>query len=217
MNLNEFAFVAHKNAVEHGWYSPEPEDSVIFANIMGEWAEAFEEYKAGKPDLYYHCTDRALGADAICEHQQECYWRKVGGKADQCSDRNPKPEGVAAELIDGAIRILDYIGWQMEKNAAWNTDLNASIAAIRGTANTESITYACYVEDVPRLVCELNVLTGYALDNGRMPTVRRFYLCICLFFVFEYCKLKGINPDALMLDKHQYNKSRSYRHGGKVC
>ena len=215
MNLNEFARIAHKNAAEHGWYSPEPEDSVVFANIMGEWAEAFEEYKAGHPNLYYKCSDKAMGADAICEHQDECYWRKVGGKAEHCVDRNGKPEGVAAELIDGAIRIFDYIGWQIEKNPAWDANINKSLENIGESIGAEVLVRD--VKNVPKLICELNVLTGYALDNGRIPTVRRFYMLICVYLVQAYCEACGIDADRLMLEKHEYNKGRSYRHGGKGC
>lgn len=215
LNLNIFAHLAHKNAVEHGWYDPAPEDSVVFANIMGEWAEAFEEYKAGRPDVYRLCSDQAMGKDAICEAQAECYWRKVGGQPVHCSDRNPKPEGIAAELIDGAIRILDYIGWQTEKNPVWDRDLNKSIEAIRASVGADVLLGSANFTNVPKLACELNVLTGYALDNGRMPTVRRFYMCLCLALVFNYCEAKGIDAEKLMLDKHEYNKSRSWRHGGK--
>lgn len=215
MNLNEFARLAHKNAAEHGWYNPEPEDSVIFANIMGEWAEAFEEYKAGRPNLYYKCSDKAMGAEAICEHQDECYWRKVGGKAEHCGDRNGKPEGIAAELIDGAIRIFDYIGWQIEKNPVWDANINKSLENIGESIGAEVLVRD--VKHVPKLICELNVLTGYALDNGRIPTVRRFYMLLCVYLVWAYCDAYGIDPDRLMLEKHEYNKGRSYRHGGKMC
>ena len=215
MNLNVFADLAHRNAAEHGWYDPEPEDSVIFANIMGEWAEAFEEYKAGKPDVYRFCSDQAMGSEAVCEEQTECYWRKVGGKPEHCSDRCAKPEGIAAELIDGAIRILDYIGWQAKKSAVWSLDLNRSIDAIRESVGADVLMRSADFSHIPKLICELNVLTGYALDNGRMPTVRRFYLCMCLALVFNYAKARGIDAEKLMLEKHEYNKSRTWRHGGK--
>lgn len=215
MNLNEFARLAHKNAAEHGWYEEEPEDNEIFANIMGEWAEAFEEYKAWRPNLYYKCSDKAMGADAICEHQDECYWRKVGGKAEHCGDRNRKPEGIAAELIDGAIRIFDYIGWQIEKNPVWDANINKSIENIGESIGAEVLVRD--VNYVPKLICELNALTGNALDNGRIPTVRRFYLFLCIYLVYAYCEARGIDADRLMLEKHEYNKGRSYRHGGKLC
>ncbi len=28
---------------------------------------------------------------------------------------------------------------------------------------------------------------------------------------------QGIDAEALVLEKHNYNKSRPYKHGGKVC
>lgn len=35
--------------------------------------------------------------------------------------------------------------------------------------------------------------------------------------VFEWLTNQGIDPYAVMLEKHEYNKTRPYRHGGKLC
>lgn len=35
--------------------------------------------------------------------------------------------------------------------------------------------------------------------------------------VLDYCAFAGINIDQAITDKHEYNKTRPYRHGGKVC
>lgn len=34
--------------------------------------------------------------------------------------------------------------------------------------------------------------------------------------VLDYCQAVGINLHEVMLLKHNYNKTRSYRHGGKI-
>lgn len=35
--------------------------------------------------------------------------------------------------------------------------------------------------------------------------------------VLDYCGYAGIDIDAAISQKHEYNKSRPYRHGGKKC
>lgn len=35
--------------------------------------------------------------------------------------------------------------------------------------------------------------------------------------IFDYCGKEGIDIDAAITQKHEYNKTRPYRHGGKRC
>ena len=35
--------------------------------------------------------------------------------------------------------------------------------------------------------------------------------------ILDYCTYAGIDIDAAISEKHEYNKSRPYRHGGKKC
>lgn len=35
--------------------------------------------------------------------------------------------------------------------------------------------------------------------------------------ILDYCGYAGIDIDAAISQKHEYNKSRPYRHGGKKC
>lgn len=112
MKLNKFAQAVHENAVKHGWWDEERTFGEIIALCHSELSEALEEYRAKRPMLYYPCNaggvcvDDAEGDNVSCgsrvtdpEHQEAA-----------CKARSKKPEGVAVELADCIIRVLDYFG-----------------------------------------------------------------------------------------------------------
>ena len=56
----------------------------------------------------------------------------------------------------------------------------------------------------------------YFSDNGKpegIPTE----LADVIIRVLDYCGYAGIDIDRIISMKHEYNKSRPYRHGGKKC
>ena len=56
----------------------------------------------------------------------------------------------------------------------------------------------------------------YFGDNGQpegIPTE----LADVIIRVLDYCGQEGIDIERALLDKHNYNKTRPYKHGGKVC
>ena len=40
-------------------------------------------------------------------------------------------------------------------------------------------------------------------------------LADCIIRIMDYCGKEGIDIERVLLEKHEYNKSRPYRHGGK--
>jgi len=40
-------------------------------------------------------------------------------------------------------------------------------------------------------------------------------LADCIIRILDYCGAKGIDIDDAIKQKHEYNKTRSYKHGGK--
>lgn len=106
MNINELTKDIHQNAVDHGWhYEPRSFGDVV-ALCHSELSEALEEYRNGKPMLYcaecgdFRCNGR--NGEMSCE---ECYAIRA-----EAAKVPHKPEGVAVEMIDCVIRILDWCG-----------------------------------------------------------------------------------------------------------
>ena len=56
----------------------------------------------------------------------------------------------------------------------------------------------------------------YYGDNGK-PEGIPIELADVIIRIFDFCGYAGIDIDAAITQKHEYNKSRPYRHGGKKC
>lgn len=106
MNLTEFAKEVHENAKAHGWWDEEHSFAEIVALCHSELSEALEEYRNQNLLIYYNCCN-VKGHPCAIESKNGCLNHQ---KEDICSHRGKKPEGVAVELADCILRILDYCG-----------------------------------------------------------------------------------------------------------
>lgn len=92
------------------WWEQERELPEILMLCVSELAEALEEYRSGRPVLYFPCN-----AGGVCceeDGSAHCGSRPYNPENPDapCSTQSKKPEGVAVELADCVIRILDYCG-----------------------------------------------------------------------------------------------------------
>ena len=201
MNLNEFAREVHANAVAHGWWETERDPAEIIALIHSEWSEALEEYRAGRPMLWHECMDEGQAPEdrpVVCEQCTDCYYYDK-----KCEHRGKKPEGIAVELIDGCIRILDF---------AAHEKVSLKFREIEPLQPT-----------LPKLIADLHYYTSKALDDvGRSGKIISHthiseWLGPAVYEVFRYIYAHRLEAGKIMLEKHEYNKTRPYRHGGKKC
>ena len=125
LTLNELAEQIHQNAADHGFW-----DAISFpekiALIHSELSEALEEDREGRPDVWhsigghqvYRATDGS-GADWTTDPDGATGTADPDGGTplDDCTQIDSwtgvkaKPEGVAVELVDALIRILDQLGY----------------------------------------------------------------------------------------------------------
>lgn len=201
MNLNEFAREVHANARAHGWWDEERDPAEIIALIHSEWSEALEEYRAGRPMVWHECMDEGQAPEdrpVVCEQCTDCYYY---GK--ECKHRGKKPEGIAVELIDGCIRILDF---------AAHEKVSLKFREIEPLQLT-----------LPKLIADLHYCISVALnDVGKDGKIMEHefipeWMGAAVYEAFRYIRAQGIDPEKIMLEKHEYNKTRPYRHGGKKC
>ena len=181
MNYTEFAQEVHALAVEKGWWEPAPDFATFIALCHAELSEALEEYRNGRPMVYVdnldtqeRCTDRTL----------------FGGR---------KPEGIAVELADCVIRMLDWC-------AAKGRTISLGDGWPRGYFKES----ACF--DLPKLLAELHFAIGDIYENenctGGYPEV--------IWGIQTWLAARDIDLWEVARLKHEYNKTRPWRHNGKV-
>lgn len=189
LDLNAFAKEVHAVSVEHGWWEGEENNDIDtkIALIHAEWSEALEEYRDGRPMVWHRCREGGE-EEPVCVEKACAAWMNEG--CDICV-RDNKPEGIAVELVDGVIRILDLM-------AAKDKDF-AQVGYVYGVKRT-----------LPQLVAVLHHATAISAGSAG-------WLSSCIEAVREWLEDQGVDMDEILRLKHEYNKTRSYRHGGKRC
>ena len=201
MLISELAKEIHENAVQHGWWDTKRDPRETIALIHSEWSEALEEARAGRPLVYRVCVECDEGP---CEVEPDV--------ATACGfdPAKHKPEGIAAEIIDGCIRILDYFG-SVEGEL---TEEDGTPSTVEGLYENNADKLPDYT--VPGLICELHMVTSLSVWTIRQEDLclpNCLILCNALAIGFSWVKKQGIDPLALLMEKHEYNKQRPYKHG----
>lgn len=206
MKMNKFAAEVHQNAVEHGWWDEERTFGEIIALCHSELSEALEEYRAKRPMVWRKCM--------TCEGDTPCMETGCGDWHDgvcELSCISPKPEGIAVELADCIIRILDWFG----KEEMSADDLMAEAKKLM-MCDVPARIYASSLGDC---IARWHLLLSLAYScwcraSGTYASALRMALCICE--IQKWAEDNGVDMEKILDIKHEYNKGRPYRHGGKV-
>ncbi len=104
---NALAREIHENAKAHGWWDEARSFGEIIALCHSKLSEALEAYRDNQPNVFF---EHGCGACLTCEDRPKAPGLYcVGDALNVCMDHR-KPEGIAIELADCIIRILDYCG-----------------------------------------------------------------------------------------------------------
>lgn len=209
LNLNKFAVEVHENSSTHGWWETERSIGEVLALIHSEWSEALEEYRAGRGMVWFHCCEVDKDGHGLpCDPKDEGDCLNYA-KRETCEYLGKKPEGIAVELIDGCIRILDLMG-------AIDVSMNGESTIIDMIAKTPEEIKAYCERPFPEFITVLHALTSEAFQQENVEQVITVLLT-AESLVYMWILKQGLDPETIMLQKHEYNKTRPYKHGNKVC
>lgn len=203
MKLNEFAKGVHQNAVEHGWWEDQRTFGEIVSLCHSELSEALEEFRAKRPMVYCNpgmklnkdCMDHGCVGIA-------CWEGKANGS---------KPEGIAVELADCIIRILDWLGEE-------EMDPDALLAEAKRYMMCD-VPVPLYAASIGDHIARWHLLLSLAYScwcraSGTYAAALRMALCI--YEILNWAEDNGVDMEAILVQKHEYNRTRPYRHGGKA-
>lgn len=190
MNLNSFAKEIHENAKAHGWWDePRPFDELC-ALMISELSEALEEARAGRPMEWYHC-------DMKCNKKRICFENCGYQMGEPCIMKGHKPEGIAVEMADCAIRILDYLGYK-----GYPID----------EEKLHDETYKCLPCAFMK-VC-MHIVEAHENEDIGMDEVYEVWsLEHALGIILHWFEANDLDFEAIARRKHEYNKTRPHKHG----
>lgn len=208
MNLNEFITEVHDNAVKHGWWDTDRSINESIVLIHSEWSEAVEEARAGRPMVWFACTEGDEHFPCAPADESECL-----NFADRfnCKYRSKKPEGIAVELMDGVIRIFDLYG----KYGMTFTRTTVE-QIIRATKQANPLlNKQTPLVTIVAIAHSLTAKAGDWMTAGRDKHIGLSPLEACAGLVMWWVQAQGENPEKILREKHEYNVTRPYKHGKK--
>ena len=115
-----------------------------------------------------------------------------------------KPEGVPVELADVVIRILDYIGSQ-ETYLDTDYQIYQNVHQITGYGYAKG-TFGDFIARQHRRISD-----SYFGDcEEQAPLIK------CIAEIECWFSKNGLDFESTIQLKHEYNKTRPYKHGGKI-
>lgn len=202
MKMNKFAADVHQNAVEHGWWDEERSFGEIIALCHSELSEALEEYRAKRPMVYFVVEmDDGKGGTYLAIREDIISEEDFAGE---------KPEGIAVELADCIIRILDWYGKE-----GLDTDALLLEAGIITMCDLPTPVYGSF-GDLIALLHNLLSMAYACWCNASGTSASALRLAKCIREIMAWAKENGVDMEQILDMKHEYNKGRPYRHGGKA-
>ena len=194
MDLKALQKEAHAIAKEHGWWDQERSFGDCIADVHQALSKALEAYREhGLEDMTWHPTSER---DIL----------------DSGFGLMPKPEGVASELADVVIRVADMAEWYevdvREESIEFADDLWL------GSLSDQFISFGDWIGGCHILLSDA-LLELWTPPQKTLPSPW-VSLALLLRDVQRMAAHYGIDLNAAIEAKMEYNRTRSYRHGGKA-
>lgn len=188
MNITEWAKEIHENAVAHGWWETKRSTGEVIALIHSELSEALEEARDNRPMMY------VLGpnGEEICT---PCYFN------------GRKPEGVAVELADAVIRVLDaaaHVGMPLQ-------DYDAERQEVESVRDVAPKIFGDFGTSIAFLHSIVSDLLRASIEGDANDAISAALGIIA--YIEEYLVYRGLDLWEVIEIKHNYNKGRPYKHG----
>lgn len=130
-----------------------------------------------------------------------CYSAHIGKG---CNERGTKPEGIAVELADCIIRILDWFGRVDMKPDG----ILLNVHELHKDEPEQDGPFGDFISMMH------NFLSAAAYDSHD-DYDRAIFLCSVVYFILDSMEREGVDLLPIIREKMDYNKTRPYRHGGK--
>jgi len=187
-DYNQLARESHGLSREKGWYETERSDGEFFQLMIGEISEASEEVRAKNALVWQLSMD---GSEKILP-------------TDKRWDYSRKPEGELVELADCMIRIADYCGFK-------NIDISHHVSRCRQLS--EGSSWVSILRGSTPLEQHLSVIQTLAFA-GMRPAEAMAMALLKIQIIGD--KRGGMALADVVKLKHDFNKTRPHRHGGKA-
>jgi hypothetical protein len=203
MRLNELRDTSYEIAKSKGWHDPEF-DTATFADrmalVISELAEALESHRVDADLLYF----TGVASAAV----PETHAARL-----EMAERGAKPEGTLIELIDALIRIGDCAGrHEIDLEAEDGNPLLVERLPVPTDNGPPVPTFGSWMCAVS------HSLALAAMYPDDAPSGQRFFLVSATRQIGYMLHWLGISGDEVVRAieiKHAYNRTRSFRHGGK--
>lgn len=208
----EVVNAAHGNAIDKGWWEKERTLGELVSLIHTEASEAMEDFRNGhKPtQVWYEYKQRDIRGNF-----EDDDFPIIGvGPGGLILSIQPsvteggnvllgKPCGIPSELADIVIRVFDLVG----KYEVVEPFANFSIQMFHNNVDYAIEPDRPFGDNMGWLHASISkILTDSMVE----------YAAETVYHTYKLAEYNGIDLDAIIAEKMEFNKSRTHRHGGKL-
>ena len=206
MNLTELQREAHAIAKEKGWWSQERTFGDCIALVHSELSEALKAYREHGVESWIVAWAAHVSGDGVITTGDGM---EVTDKPVRLGDvPTSKLCGVASELADVVIRVADIAEW-------YGVDLVSLVDTEGHHADSLPVANQSFADWVATLHMVLGIVSWHdRYEQGSPDQAWGWHIGQVVYIVQRMAAHYGIDLDAAIAAKMEYNRTCPYRHGG---